>query len=70
MRKHVFLRIMEAVTSSDGFFTQRPDATGGMGLSSLQKCTAAMRMLAYGLAADAVDEYLLLGVKPRPETPS
>ncbi|XP_048502710.1 uncharacterized protein LOC125498529 [Beta vulgaris subsp. vulgaris] len=32
-----------------------------MGLSSLQKCTAAIRMLAYGMSADAVDEYLRLG---------
>ena len=29
-----------------------------MGFSTLQKCTAAMRMIAYGTTADAVDEYL------------
>ncbi|XP_056862173.1 uncharacterized protein LOC130509887 [Raphanus sativus] len=32
-----------------------------LGLSPLQKCTAAIRMLSYGSAADAVDEYLRLG---------
>ena len=25
---------------------------------SLQKCTAAMRMLAYGVSADTVDDYV------------
>ncbi|XP_021727216.1 protein ALP1-like [Chenopodium quinoa] len=34
------------------------DAAGRLGLSPLQKCTAAKRMLAYGMAADTVDEYV------------
>ena len=29
-----------------------------LGLSPIQKCTAALRMLAYGICADAVDEYI------------
>ncbi|XP_021851028.2 uncharacterized protein [Spinacia oleracea] len=37
---------------------QRPDATGRLGASSLQKCTAAMRLLAYGTDADSVEDYL------------
>ncbi|XP_057780013.1 uncharacterized protein LOC130998617 [Salvia miltiorrhiza] len=36
----------------------RRDATGRIGLSSLQKCTGAMRVLAYGTSSDVVDEYL------------
>ncbi|XP_057518349.1 uncharacterized protein LOC130799262 [Amaranthus tricolor] len=58
MRKHVFLRIMEAVSSNDLWFTTNIDATGRKCLSALQKCTAALRILAYGVAADQVDEYL------------
>ncbi|XP_057526363.1 uncharacterized protein LOC130805598 [Amaranthus tricolor] len=58
MRKHVFLRIMEAVSNNDPWFTTNIDATGRKGLSALQKCTAALRMLAYGVATDQVDEYL------------
>ncbi|XP_010694614.3 uncharacterized protein LOC104907389 [Beta vulgaris subsp. vulgaris] len=59
MHKHVFLRIVEGVTIQDAkFFVQKPDATGRMGASKLQKCTAAIRMLAYGSSSDAVDEYL------------
>ena len=40
---------------------QKRDALGRLGLSSLQKCTAAIRMLAYGLPADACDEYVRIG---------
>lgn len=48
MRKSLFLRIAAAVTANDIYFQQRRDATGRKGLSSLQKCTGAMRVLAYG----------------------
>ncbi|XP_015966735.1 glutathione S-transferase T3-like [Arachis duranensis] len=39
----------------------RVDATERRGLSPLQKCTAAIRMLAYGVAADAVDDCVRIG---------
>ncbi|XP_057432130.1 uncharacterized protein LOC130724877 [Lotus japonicus] len=61
MRKHVFLRIVEAISNTDDYFQMRNDATGRMGLSPLQKCTAAIRMLAYGSSADSVDEYVRIG---------
>ena len=40
---------------------KRCDATGKVGLSALQKCVAFMRILAYGVPADAVDEYVRIG---------
>ncbi|XP_066373737.1 uncharacterized protein [Miscanthus floridulus] len=58
MRRHVFLRIVDALGSWSPYFTQRVDCTNRPGLSPLQKCTAAIRMLAYGTAADMLDEYL------------
>lgn len=58
MQRMIFLRIVEAVTANDEYFQQRPDATGRQGLSPLQKCTAVMRVLAYGTTSDVVDEYL------------
>jgi hypothetical protein len=61
MRRELFTNIVHAVVHFDPWFKQRPDATGRMGLSSLQKCTAAIRMLAYGVAADACVEYCKLG---------
>ncbi|KAE8794442.1 hypothetical protein D1007_30746 [Hordeum vulgare] len=42
----------------DGYFTQKRSASGALGLHPLQKMTAAMRILTYGIAADGVDEYI------------
>ncbi|PNX73415.1 ribosomal protein [Trifolium pratense] len=61
MQKHVFLRIVGDLSSSDNYFTQRVDAANKEGISPLAKCTTAMRMLAYGMAADTVDEYIKIG---------
>ncbi|CAJ2642043.1 unnamed protein product [Trifolium pratense] len=61
MQKHVFLRIVGDLSSSDNYFTQRFDATNKVGISPLGKCTTAMRMIGYGMAADAVDEYIKIG---------
>ncbi|XP_012700993.1 uncharacterized protein LOC105913482 [Setaria italica] len=58
MNKPLFLRIVHTLSERFPYFTQRPDATGREGLSSLQKCTSAIRMLAYGTPADALDEVL------------
>lgn len=60
MNRSLFLRIVEAVTKQDPYFVQKPDAVGRLGLSAPQKCTAAIRMLAYGTPADLQDEYLRL----------
>ncbi|XP_013720746.1 uncharacterized protein LOC106424527 [Brassica napus] len=61
MNKEIFMRIVDRLSENISFFQQKRDAIGRLGLSPLQKCTAALRMLAYGCAADAVDEYLRLG---------
>jgi hypothetical protein len=61
MRRPVFLRIKEAVEEHDKYFVQKRHATGVLGLSCLQKVIAALRMLAYGVPADALDEYIRIG---------
>ncbi|CAO2196728.1 unnamed protein product [Urochloa humidicola] len=61
MKHHVFLRILDAVQSVDRYFQQHEDCTGLVGLSALQKVVASMRILAYGLPLDAVDEYVQIG---------
>uniref|UniRef100_A0A0D2ZU68 DDE Tnp4 domain-containing protein n=1 Tax=Brassica oleracea var. oleracea TaxID=109376 RepID=A0A0D2ZU68_BRAOL len=58
MNKLLFMRIVDRLSNEVHFFQQRPDR---LGLSTLQKYTAAIRVLAYGTAADTVDEYLRLG---------
>ncbi|KAL9665054.1 hypothetical protein QQ045_020463 [Rhodiola kirilowii] len=52
MQKHVFLRIVGDLSSSDNYFTQRVDGFGKEGISPLAKCTTAMRMLAYVASHD------------------
>ncbi|XP_021744228.1 uncharacterized protein LOC110710265 [Chenopodium quinoa] len=61
MQRSLFCRIMNKVVEGDQFFQQRRNAAGKLGLSPLQKCTAAIRMLAYSVAPDVVDEYLRIG---------
>ncbi|XP_048623660.1 uncharacterized protein LOC111207822 [Brassica napus] len=61
MNKPLFLRIVERLSSEVPYFQQTINAAGRYGLSPLQKCTAAIRMLAYGQSGDTYDEYLRLG---------
>jgi hypothetical protein len=61
MRRPLFLRIVEALGEWSPFFTQRRDALNREGLSPLQKCTTAVRMLAYGVPANQTDEYIKIG---------
>lgn len=42
---------------------KKTDATGELGLSSLQKYIATMRILTYGIAFDASDEYVRLALR-------
>ena len=61
MSQPLFLRIVDAVKSHDNYFQQRCDGLGRLGLSTLQKITVVFRMLAYGVPADATDEYVKIG---------
>ncbi|XP_057780056.1 uncharacterized protein LOC130998658 [Salvia miltiorrhiza] len=63
MRKPLFERIMNKLVATDRFFQQHPDAAGRLGMSPIQKCTAAMRVLAYGTSADLHDEYLRMSAQ-------
>ena len=61
MSRNFFVGISEAVQLHDGYFVQRRDAMGRIGLFAIQKITAATRMLAYGVFADATNEYVKIG---------
>jgi hypothetical protein len=61
MRRDLYNRLLSAIVPYDRYFLQRPDATNTLGLSTHQKLTAALRILAYGSAADAIDEYVRIG---------
>jgi hypothetical protein len=61
MRRSLFVRIWKVVEQHDHYFVQKRNAADTLGLSSLQKVTAAFRMLSYGVAADATDDYVRIG---------
>ncbi|XP_062089263.1 uncharacterized protein LOC133795823 [Humulus lupulus] len=54
MQRHLFLHIQAEVEAYEPYFVQRRDAAKRLG----QKITAAMRILAYGVSGDFVDEHL------------
>ncbi|KAK1604766.1 hypothetical protein QYE76_028439 [Lolium multiflorum] len=58
MSKGLFMNILHGVREFDPYFKLKHDAVGFIGFSSIQKCTAAMRMLAYGAPADTQDNHL------------
>ncbi|KAJ9544694.1 hypothetical protein OSB04_024401 [Centaurea solstitialis] len=58
MTRRLFLRIVNDLEREIEYFKQHWDARGVKGFSALQKCTSAIRQLAYGSASDASDEYL------------
>ncbi|XP_045087375.2 uncharacterized protein [Aegilops tauschii subsp. strangulata] len=58
MRRHVFNRIRQGVVAHDPYFDCKEDALGKLDFSLYQKCTATIRMLAYGIPGDLVDEYV------------
>ena len=57
MKKSFFLRILHAIIESDAYFVKKTNAAGKLGLSSIQKATAAMHMLAYETSSKAQKEH-------------
>ncbi|XP_022024270.1 uncharacterized protein LOC110924583 [Helianthus annuus] len=53
MSRHLFLRICNDLAAEFSFFTQRESASRKIGFSGIQKCTVAIRQLAYDTASDA-----------------
>jgi hypothetical protein len=62
MRISLFRQIVQDLQDHDEYFIQKRDAAGKLGFSSIQKVTAAMRMIAYGCSADSIDEYTRMGM--------
>ncbi|XP_020168116.1 uncharacterized protein [Aegilops tauschii subsp. strangulata] len=61
MRKPLFLCIVAGVEAHDDYVKFKRDCCGQLSFSAKQKCTAAMRMLALGTAADVVGEMVRMG---------
>ncbi|KAL5184753.1 hypothetical protein HKD37_17G048410 [Glycine soja] len=61
MRRQLFIQIVNTLSNHNEYFQMRYDVVGRIGLSPLQKCTAVIRILAYGSPTDCVDEYVRIG---------
>ena len=61
MPRELFVKIVTDIDANDDVMRQKLDATKKPGLTCLQKCTAAIRLLASGASADSLDEYLRIG---------
>ena len=53
MSKDLFMEILHGVREFDPYFRLKHDIVGTAGFSSIEKCTVALRMLAYGSPASA-----------------
>lgn len=56
MKRSLFDRIYEALSARNEYFRQKVDGLGRPGFHGKHKCVVAMRMLAYGHIADALDD--------------
>ncbi|XP_021979795.1 uncharacterized protein LOC110875909 [Helianthus annuus] len=63
MSCRLFIKISKDLAGEFPFFTQRESASHKIGFSGIQKCTTAIRQLAYGTASDAWDEYLRMSLR-------
>ncbi|TVU38745.1 hypothetical protein EJB05_12130, partial [Eragrostis curvula] len=61
LSRPLFLRIVRALGEWSPYFTQRTNVVHASGLSPVQKCSAAIRMLMHGTWEDAIDEYVQIG---------
>ena len=61
LSRPLFLRILRTLQQHNNYFVQRRNAANTLGLSGEQKMTAALRMLAYGMSTDSIDEYVRIG---------
>ena len=57
MSRKLFLKIVNSIREFNSYFKCKKDCTDTLGFTSLQKCTTAMRMLAYGAPGDSLDDY-------------
>jgi hypothetical protein len=57
MSRMLFLTILNGVRAHDDY-SAKPDATDKLGFTSYQKYSVAIRILAYGVVDDLIDEYL------------
>jgi hypothetical protein len=60
MNKELFMKIVQDVREYDDYFKYKKDCTRKWGFTSVQKCMAALRCIAYEAPPDTSMDYLLM----------
>jgi hypothetical protein len=55
MSRELFMVILNGVREYNDYFETKYNCTGKIGFSSYQKCSAAVRQLAYGVPGDLIN---------------
>jgi hypothetical protein len=58
MNKDLFMKIVQGVREYDDYFKYKKNCTEKWGFTLVQKCTAALRCIAYGALSDTAVDYL------------
>lgn len=66
--RDIYSRVHDAIVGHDSYFVQKSNCCGKHGIASHVKITAALRILAYGLPPDAIDDYLCMSSTTARET--
>ena len=61
MRRELFLKIVDGISHHSIYIQQRYDGLNKNCISPIQNCIATICQLAYGTAADTIDEYTHIG---------
>jgi hypothetical protein len=61
MHHELSIKIHNAIVDHEPYFVQKRNVAGKLGHSYVQKMTAALRMLTYGVTTDLMDEYVQIG---------
>ena len=61
LSRPLFLQILHTLQQHNNYFVQRRNAANTIGLFDQQKMTVTLHMLAYGMSADSIDEYVIIG---------
>nr|XP_043614642.1 uncharacterized protein LOC122586718 [Erigeron canadensis] len=67
MTKPLFMRIVGDLEARYPYFQTRYDRAGRRGFAEVQKCTSAIRQLAYGVNSDFLNEYLQMSKRTSKE---
>jgi hypothetical protein len=68
MNKDMFMKIVFGVREYDEYFMIKQYCTDLWGFTSIQKCTTAMRCLAYGAPPDSANDYLRMALSTCSQT--